>query len=123
MRLFLTSILIFFISSCVSIIPFGIEETKYPDYFDLPLNKMEGEYRTFSLEKQYQIYLDGLNMHPPYLFHANIIAEKGKGAVAFLLEKHKSAKNTDEKFAIAKIFEIMEDNGYYHPTKEEERIV
>ena len=93
------------------------------DYFDLPLQERRSIFPTYPIEKQYQIYIEGTKTHHPDGWHPYVIAERGSSAAPFLLDKHKSTDNMNEKFAITRVFEIMEKKGYYYPSKEEERII
>ncbi|MDH5326571.1 MAG: hypothetical protein OEZ68_09160 [Gammaproteobacteria bacterium] len=83
------------------------------EFFSLSRNESAKKFKKYSLERQFELYLAGMNRHPPYLFLAKIIAQKGEQATRFLVGKLEEEKNEMNQFEILFIFETMKSYGYY----------
>jgi len=83
-------------------------------FFALPLQRQHEEFRTYSLDKQYEIFIYSMQRrHPADLSFAYDIASKGQPAAGFLSGKLQGTSNEWTQENIIYVFEVMAKQKYY----------
>lgn len=100
-------LLAYFGAGCGSVPP------EYETFLELPSNQQRDELRKFPPEKQLEYYFAGLKyMHPGNKGLADVIAERGKSALPFLIDRLRKEKSERNKAEIIFIFEVMHVSYY-----------
>lgn len=96
--------------------------SEYRAFLKLSPEQRQAVMRKLPLEKQLEYYFAGLNyMHPADVGLADPIAEQGRKAVPFLLNRLSEEKDEDKKADIILILEVMHIS-HYNLKREEEVI-
>jgi len=83
-------------------------------FFALPLQRQHEEFRTYTLEKQYEIFIYSMQRrHPADLSFAYDIASKGQAAADFLSVKLQGTNDEWTQENIIYVFEVMAKQKYY----------
>lgn len=77
----------------------------------MPKGQRDVEFKTYSLERQLEIYHCGMAWQPQQLDYAFFIAEGGEKNIPFLLEKLKTEDSEVDKTEIFYIFRAMAVKG------------
>lgn len=94
-------------SGCVNMLPVCEQ------YYALPVQQQEAEFRTYDFEKQLAIYHCGMEqVHPPDITLARVIAGGGDRNIAALLERLKSEKSENRQEHIIYILQLMSREGH-----------
>lgn len=81
-------------------------------YYSMPMSRREEVLRSYSIDKQYQIFRCGMeNIQPQDKGPAFIIAERGEQVIPFLLEKIET-ENGDAVGEILLVFQVLSEEGY-----------
>ena len=80
-------------------------------FFDLPLREQEQLFRTYSVDKQVDLYLCGMNREPPETAYAAYIAEGGEKNIPYLLQRLKAERLEMVQTEIIDIFTVMAIKG------------
>lgn len=85
------------------------------DFFmKTPFEQSEARFRTYPIERQLDLYLCGMKVHPPAIGFAYIIAERGEDATPFIVAKLKSVNDEKEQDDLIYILEVMSNRGHLH---------
>ena len=84
------------------------------EFYKLHPQQRHTKFRTFSLDKQIDIYLCGMKREPPDTGLADVIAERGEKIIPDLVERLKAEKEGYAQDNIIHIFELMSEKGYLH---------
>ncbi|MCZ6844355.1 MAG: hypothetical protein O7F69_00510 [Alphaproteobacteria bacterium] len=93
------------------------------DYFQKKRNLQEPDFNSYVLEQQYKIFIHGYNcMHPPFLYLAGLMAEKGEAVVEFLEKKLRETEDDGVVIGIIEVFVFMELLQTYRVSADKELI-
>ena len=93
------------------------------DYFQKKRNLQEPDFNSYGLEQQYEIFVYGNNcMHPPFLYLAGLMAEKGGAVVEFLEKKLQETEDAGVVISIIDVFVFMELLQTYRVSADNELI-
>jgi hypothetical protein len=81
------------------------------DFFDLPAQQQEIEFRRFPVEKQLLLYRCGMSLHPKTIGLAYLIADGGQKNIPILMDSLRSEKNESIQADQVYIFEVLADRG------------
>jgi hypothetical protein len=87
------------------------QHSECQEFLDMPTQQQQSEFATYSLEKQLDVYLCAMKVHPPYSSLANDIAERGDSAVPLIIEKMKTVKSDMDQFNLIYLLEVMSGRG------------
>jgi hypothetical protein len=81
-------VLLLFVSGCVSAEPSSTEV----QFFRLTTDEQISQFRTFGIEKQYELLIAGnQKIHPPALYLVPVMASQGQAGASFLIGKLKDS--------------------------------
>ncbi len=81
-------------------------------FLNTPHEQLATKFRAYPIERQLDLYLCGMTVHPPVIESAYIIAERGEEAIPFVLSKLKSVNNEQEQEDLIYILEVMSNRGH-----------
>jgi hypothetical protein len=87
-------------------------------FLDLPRQQRQEQFKTYSVEKQLDVYLCAMNVEPPDLSLADKIADRGETAIPSLIEKLKTSQREIDQEDIIYVFEVMSDRGLLRGRKD-----
>lgn len=87
-------------------------------FFSLPASQREKDFRSYDLEKQFDLYRCGMHRRPPDTSLALLIGERGESIVPALLAKLDGEKDELFQYAIIDVFEVMSVRGQLRGRKD-----
>jgi hypothetical protein len=86
-------------------------------YYAVPAVQQESLFKSYPIEKQFEIYECGMKREPPDMGLALYIADGGEKAIPFLLNKLVNADGESAQSYVIDIFEAMSRRGFLrnHP--------
>ena len=84
---------------------------QYMPFFYLSSEQRKSEFKSYPMQKQYDIYLCGMYRHPPHLELANYMANSDEAVIPFLIEKLKVENNENTQRDIIYIFKVMSERS------------
>ena len=82
------------------------------DFFSQPVEQAEGKFKTYPIEKQFDLFSCGMRMEPPVLWPAADLADRGDPAIPFLLDRLRKERDELSQDDIIFVFELMASKGY-----------
>jgi hypothetical protein len=82
------------------------------DFFSQPVEQAEAKFRTYPIEKQFDLFSCGMRMEPQVLWPAADLADRGDPAIPFLLDRLKKESDELSQDDIIFVFELMSSKGY-----------
>jgi hypothetical protein len=82
------------------------------DFYALTPEQRVAAFRTYPVEKQFELYRCGMRREPPDMGLALYIADGGEKAIPFLLDKLRTSDDEPTQSQIIDIFEAMSRRGY-----------
>ena len=80
-------------------------------FTDLSREQQRVEFRTFSIEKQLDIYLCAMKAKPPDLSFAQYVADRGEEVIPIVIAKMKTVRKEVEQEDLIYILELISDRG------------
>lgn len=87
-------------------------------FYNLDVKERKERFKTYTIEKQYDLYMCEMEREPPDLEYVDFIARGGQKNVPFLLEKLKASRSDIERRDILSIFRSMSVTGNLQCTQE-----
>jgi len=81
------------------------------EFLELPRQQRESQFKSYSIEKQIDLYLCGMKVEPPQLGFAYAIADGGEDAVSAVVQRLKAADKEIDQEDLIYILEVMSDRG------------
>jgi hypothetical protein len=88
------------------------------EFYALPKSQQEIVFKSYPLEKQFELYRCGMRREPPDMGLALPIADNGEKAIPLLLEKLKREKEEPTQSHIIDIFEAMSRRGHLNERRD-----
>lgn len=88
------------------------------DVIDVPREQGYVKFETYPIEKQLDVYLCAMNVEPPDLGLADLIAKRGESAIPIALQRLKTAKREIDQEDIIYLLEVMSDRGLLRGRKD-----
>lgn len=83
------------------------------DFFlNQPAEQARAKFRTYPVEKQLDLYLCGMKVHPPRIGFAQDVAAGGEAVVPYLLERLKSDDDEYDQNNIIMVLEELSAKGH-----------
>jgi len=94
------------------------------EFFSLSSDEQERQFRHYTLEQQYELYIFGMEVvHPPAMYLARAFAERGPAVVPFLLEKLKRTQDDSVVFDIFIVFAELKMLKHFDPARHPEVLI
>lgn len=100
-----------FLCSCNPLFRAGLS-TDCEEFLRVPHNGRDATFRTYTLEKQVNVYLCMMNKEPPAMGLAEPIADRGEEVIPYLLERLKEQRTDYARDDILYIFELLSEKGH-----------
>jgi hypothetical protein len=104
--------------SCLVFRGCGERSQECMDVIDVPREQGYAKFETYPIEKQLDVYLCAMNVEPPDLGLADLIAKRGESAIPIVLQKLKTAKREIDQEDIIYLLEVMSDRGLLRDRKD-----
>jgi|SRR6267142_116746 len=88
------------------------------DVIDLPREQGYATFETYTIEKQLDVYLCAMNIEPPDLGLADLIAKRGESAIPSVLERLRTTRREIDQEDIIYLFEVMSSRGLLRGRKD-----
>jgi hypothetical protein len=88
------------------------------EFLDLPRQQRESQFKSYSVEKQIDMYLCARKVEPPQLGFAYDIADGGENAVPIVVQKLKATDKEIDQQDLIYVLEVMSDRGLLRGRKD-----
>lgn len=96
---------------CILYFGCGWLHSECQEFLDLSTQQQDSEFGKYSIEKQLDVYLCAMKVHPPYSSLARDIAQRGESAVPVIMKKMKTVRSEMEQYDLIYVLEVMSDSG------------
>lgn len=114
---FIFLMLLITLSGCYFVPPASMPR-ECREFFNLPSRERENIFRTYSVDKQVDIYLCGMNREPPEIGYATYIAEGGEKNIPYLLQRLRAERLEIVQTRLIDIFTVMAIKGQLRGRKD-----
>jgi hypothetical protein len=82
------------------------------EFFAMPSKEQEARFRAYSVDKQVDLYLCGMNREPPEIAYAAYIAEGGEKNIPYLLRRLEAEQLEITQLHVIDIFTMLAVKGH-----------